>query len=139
MRGPRTLTLGHLDLKPGDVVLDLGCGPGLWTPLLAEKVKPNGRVTGLDFSPDLIDYAVENLGKGPLRDIMEFIEADFYSIPFEDDTFDVIFFGNCVAYVRDAFKVLEEQKRVTKKGEKLLLKILTARSSSFTPSSLNCR
>ncbi len=49
----RRKTVDELNLKPGDVVLDLGCGPGLWTHLLAEKVKPNGRVVGLDFSPDL--------------------------------------------------------------------------------------
>lgn len=59
----RRETVDDLNLKPGDVVLDLGCGPGLWTHLLAEKVKPNGRVVGVDFSPDLINYAVENRKK----------------------------------------------------------------------------
>lgn len=118
----RRQMVDDLNLKPGDVVLDLGCGPGLWAPLLAEKVKPNGRVIGLDFSPDLINYAVENLEKQPLKDIIEFQEANFYTIPFKDDTFDLIFFGNCFAYVTDAFKVLEEQKRVTKKGGRVAAK-----------------
>ncbi len=118
----RRQMIDDLNLKPGDVVLDLGCGPGLWTPLLAEKVKPNGRVIGLDFSLDLINYAVENLEKEPLKDILEFQEADFYAIPFKDDTFDLIFFGNCFAYVTDAFKVLEEQKRVTKKDGRVAAK-----------------
>ncbi len=118
----RRQMVDDLNLKPGDVALDLGCGPGLWTLLLAEKVKPNGRVIGLDFSPDLINYAVENLKKEPLKDIIEFREADFYAIPFEDDVFDLTFFGNCFAYVTDAFKVLEEQKRVTKKGGRVAAK-----------------
>lgn len=118
----RRQMIDDLNLKPGDVVLDLGCGPGLWAPLLAEKVKPNGRVIGLDFSPDLINYAVENLEKEPLKDIIEFQEANFYAIPFKDDTFDLIFFGNCFAYVTDAFKVLEEQKRVAKKGGRIAAK-----------------
>lgn len=112
----RRQTVDDLNLKPGDVVLDFGCGPGLWTPLLAEKVKPNGRVIGLDFDPALINYAVNNLEKEPLRDIIEFRDGDFNASPFEDDTFDLVFFGNCFAYVTDAIKVLEEQKRVTKKG-----------------------
>jgi SAM-dependent methyltransferase len=50
----RRETVDDLNIKAGDVILDLGCGPGLWTHLLAEKVKPNGRVVGVDFSPDLI-------------------------------------------------------------------------------------
>ena len=43
----RRRMVANLNLKPGDAILDLGCGPGLWTPLFAEKVKPNGRLLGL--------------------------------------------------------------------------------------------
>ncbi len=118
----RRQMVDDLNLNPGDVVLDLGCGPGLWAPLLAEKVKPDGRVIGLDFSPELINYAVENLNKELLKDIIEFKIADFYAIPFEDDTFDLTFFGNCFAYVTDPFKVLEEQKRVTRKSGRVVAK-----------------
>jgi len=118
----RRETVDDLNLKPGDVVLDLGCGPGLWTHLLAEKVKPNGRVVGLDFSPDLINYAMENLKKDPLSNIIEFRKDDFYDISFKENTFDLVFFGNCFAYVSGYFKVLEEIKRVTKKGGRIAAK-----------------
>jgi ubiquinone/menaquinone biosynthesis C-methylase UbiE len=118
----RRQMVDDLNLKSGDEVLDLGCGPGLWTPLLAEKVKPHGRVIGLDFSPELINYATENLEDEPLKDIIDYKVADFYTVPYKDDTFDLIFFGNCFAYVTDPLKVLEEQKRVTKKGGKVAAK-----------------
>ena len=39
------------------MVLDLGCGPGLWSSMFAEKVKPNGRVVGVDIDSRWIDYA----------------------------------------------------------------------------------
>lgn len=111
-----------LQLQPGDVVLDLGCGPGLWAPLLAEKVKPHGRVLGLDFSPELIDYAVEALEDEPLKDIIEYQVAGFYAVPSEDDAFDFSFFGNCFAYATDPLKALTEQMRVTKEGGRVAAK-----------------
>lgn len=118
----RRQMVDDLGLKPGDEILDLGCGPGLWASLLAEKVKPNGRVVGLDCDTDLISYATENLAKEPLADIIEFQEGDFYAVPFGDESFDLVFFSNCFAYVTDPLKVLQEQKRVTKKGGRIAAK-----------------
>lgn len=117
----RRQMVDNLNLKPGDVVLDLGCGPGLWSAMLAEKVKPNGKVVGLDFSPDLIKYAIDSLEIQPLKKFIEFREGDFYNIPFEDETFDLVFFSNCFAYVTDD-KILQDMKRVTKKGGRIAAK-----------------
>lgn len=129
----RCQMVADLYLNPGDVVLDLACGPGLWAPLLAEKVRPNGRVIGVDFSPDLIDYAKRNLEREPLKDIIEFQEGNLYSIPFEDNAFDVIFFGNTFTYVADSFKALEEAKRVTKEGGRIAVKDFDGATIIFYP------
>ncbi len=113
----------NLNIQPGDTILDLGCGPGLWTQLLAGRVKPHGKVVGIDFSSGLIEYAIENLDEH-LKDIIEFRQENFYTIPFEDNTFDIIFFGNCMAYVNDGncAKVVKEMKRVTKNGGRVIAK-----------------
>ena len=118
----RSQMVNELNLKPGDNVLDLGCGPGLWTPMLAEKVKPNGQVIGIDICHELLEYAKKNLRKSPLKKIIKFQHSDFNNLPFEDNTFDVVFFGNCYAYATDPMQVLEEQKRVTKKGGRIIAK-----------------
>lgn len=110
-----------LELKPGHMVLDLGCGPGLWTQLLAEQVEPNGKVIGADLSPGLIRYAVD-VACVDVRDVSAFLMADFYRIPFADDTFDAVFFGNCLAYVPDPGALLDEHKRVTRPGGRIIAK-----------------
>ncbi|MDQ3932057.1 MAG: methyltransferase domain-containing protein [Actinomycetota bacterium] len=110
-----------LELEPGGVVLDLGCGPGLWTQLLAQQVGPNGKVIGADLSPGLIQYAVEN-ACADVQDVTDFVIADFYRIPFADDTFDAVFFGNCLAYVPDAVALLNEHKRVTRPQGRIIAK-----------------
>jgi ubiquinone/menaquinone biosynthesis C-methylase UbiE len=51
--------LAHLDLLPGQTVLDLGCGPGFWTLPLAEMVGPEGTVWALDASQEMLDALAE--------------------------------------------------------------------------------
>ena len=73
--------------------------------MLADEVKPKGKVIGIDFSTAIIDYVNNNPENEPLKDMIEFKGGDFYDIPFEDNTFDAVFFGNCFAYVTESSKI----------------------------------
>ncbi len=115
----RQQIVNDLQLKPGDWVLDLGCGAGLWSSMFAEKVKPNGRVIGVDIDSRWIEYAVQNLEHNPLKDIIEYRVDDLRNLSFADETFDLVFISGCSPYLADIHAVLAQQKRVTQKGGRI--------------------
>ena len=129
----RQRMVDDFDLQAGDTVLDLGCGPGLWTAMFAEKVGLKGKVVGVDFSPELIDYGCECLRASPLEDTADFALADFYAVPFADASFDVVFFGNCCAYVTDVPALFQEHRRVTKPGGRVIAKEFDGGAVIFHP------
>ena len=59
--GLRRRAVDLLDLKPGDSVLDVGCGTGLAFPLLEEAIGPPGRIIGIDQSPEMLARAGERV------------------------------------------------------------------------------
>jgi ubiquinone/menaquinone biosynthesis C-methylase UbiE len=113
-----------LDLKPGDMVLDVGSGPGLWSNRLAEKIAPNGCIIGIDYSTDAIRNAKIKLENSPYKNIIKYSKADFFNIPYPDETFDLVFCSNSLMYFPDLMKekLLKEQKRVVKKGGRIVSK-----------------
>jgi SAM-dependent methyltransferase len=78
--------LKALDARPGERVLDLGCGSGATTAKLWDAVAPHGSVVGVDISPDQIEVARRRV-KGGAR----FEVADAQTFPFERNSFDALF------------------------------------------------
>lgn len=74
-RAGRVAGISALGVKPGDTVLDLGCGTGLNFPLLVEAVGPTGLVIGLDRSPDMLRMARARVSEAKWRNV-RLIEAD---------------------------------------------------------------
>lgn len=104
----------HLELKPGDKVLDLGCGRGR---VAAHMAKYSGaRVTGLNIEPDSIaqarafnnDLGLEN----------DFIVKDFNDLPlpFQDETFDAFYNIQAFSLAKDHKALFKEIFRVLKPG-----------------------
>ncbi len=70
----RPVAVERLALRPGETVIDLGCGTGLSLPLLAPLVGEQGRVIGLDASPDMLALASRRVAAGGWRNV-ELVEA----------------------------------------------------------------
>jgi len=103
------------DLKPGEVVLDLGCGGGIDVLLSAKRVGPTGRAYGLDMTDDMLALANENKRMAGVTNV-EFLKGEIEHIPLPDNAVDVII-SNCVINLSaEKDQVLREASRVLKPG-----------------------
>ncbi|MBI5946234.1 MAG: arsenite methyltransferase [Chloroflexi bacterium] len=105
-------------LKPGQTVLDLGSGAGLDCLLAAQKVGPEGRVIGVDMTPEMIERAQANAKRVNAANV-EFRQGYLEDLPVDSNTVDVII-SNCVINLSpDKAKVFTEAFRVLAPGGKL--------------------
>ncbi len=111
-RRPTRLAITALDVRRGDIVLDLGCGTGDAIPALAAAAG-TGRVYGLDHSQDMIASA-RRRHPGAI-----FYAAPFTDIPMPDDSVDRILASNVAYFWHDDRAVLGEIRRVLRPGGRL--------------------
>ena len=103
------------ELKPGEVVLDLGSGGGVDVLLSARRVGPTGKAYGLDMTDEMLELARENQQKSGLTNV-EFLQGEIEHIPLPDNSVDVII-SNCVINLSaDKDRVLKEAFRVLNPG-----------------------
>lgn len=96
-------------LRPGQDLLDVGCGPGTITAGLAAAVAP-GRVVAVDRSPDVLAEAQQAAPAAELR------VGDVYALDLDDDSFDVSHAHQVLQHVTDPVAALVEMRRVTRPG-----------------------
>lgn len=113
----RRFAMKKLRLSAGGQALDVACGTGDWTLSLARVVGVQGKVTGLDYSKEMLGVAIKKLGKrGLLERQVNLMQGDAMQLPFPDDSFDVATIGFALRNVPDVPTVLKEMRRVVKPG-----------------------
>lgn len=109
--------LASLDLRPDDEVLDIGCGDGRMTAVIAERI-PRGRVVGVDSSPDMVRHALVEFA-GREHPNLTFMQADASALPF-DSQFSVVYSSAALHWVVDHQPVIAGVTRALRPGGRLV-------------------
>jgi arsenite methyltransferase len=114
----RRLVYEALDARPSDRILDVGCGPGFYSRELLDQVGPEGSVTGIDQSPQMLAVARRRSeGFGNTR----FEEGDATGLPVESGRFDRAVSVQVLEYVADVPKALAEMHRALRPGGRVVI------------------
>ena len=122
-RGHKPLTLWgltHVKIAPDYVILDVGCGGGKTVSRLAEKA-PLGKVFGIDYSADMVEYSTKVNKKLIAEDRVEIIEGSVEKTGFSADFFDLVTAIETYYFWHSFSDALKEIRRVLKPDGQFLM------------------
>ncbi len=108
------------EIKDGEKILDLGSGSGMDSFLAAFKVGEKGIIVGLDMTKEQLEKANKLKEKLGMKNI-EFVEGYIESLPFPDESFDVVISNGVINLSTEKEKIFQEIRRVLKKGGRMAI------------------
>ena len=111
-------------IEPGKRVLDIGSGAGLDSLIAALQVGPEGSVTGIDMTPEMIENARRGAAELGLTNVT-FVEGEAERLPFDDSSFDVVISNGVIDLVPDKDAVFGEIHRVLVPGGRIQIADVT--------------
>jgi ubiquinone/menaquinone biosynthesis C-methylase UbiE len=108
--------LADLPLTAGMRVLDLACGDGFYTRRIADRLGPDGSVTGVDVNLAYISAALRASAGQSGRSTIDFVSASFDRLPFPDKSFDFVWCAQSLQSLPEPVVVLEHLGRVLRPG-----------------------
>lgn len=113
----RCKAVNYINQQSGTNVLEVGVGTGLALP----HYRPDLKVTGIDFSENMLEKAREKVRELGLRQIESLEQMDARSLAFRDDTFDMVAAMHIMSVVPEPEQVVAEMARVCKPGGKIVI------------------
>ena len=111
-------------INEGETVLDLGCGAGLDSLLAARRVGPEGRVIGIDMTPDMVRKASENGQKLGVENV-EFRQGSAEQLSLGNTSVDIVLSNGVINLCPDKGRVVSEIYRVLRPGGRLYVADIT--------------
>lgn len=124
--------LRHAQLRPGDVVLDVGCGAGIDSVLAGRRIGPAGRVLALDFLPEMLQRTAEAAAAAGLVNV-EPLEGEMEAIPLPADSVDVIISNGVLNLSPRKARAIAECARVLRPGGRLCVSDLIVDEDELPP------
>ncbi len=117
----RQISIERAQIKPGDHVLDVGCGTGDLTLAAKRQAGQRGKVFGIDAAPEMVEVAQSKATKAGIE--VDFRLGLIEALPFPDDTFDVVLSSLMMHHLPEDVKAkgLREIYRVLKPGGHLFV------------------
>jgi arsenite methyltransferase len=111
-------------LETGEIVLDVGSGAGTDSLVAAQMVGPEGRVTGVDMTPEMLAKANAAAAEMGAANV-EFVPGEAEGLPFDDESFDVVISNGVIDLIPDKDAVFSEIRRVLCPGGRIQIADVT--------------
>jgi len=124
--------LRFADIRPGQTILDIGCGGGIDTILAARRTGPDGRVIALDFLPEMLERTAAAAREAGLANVQP-LDGEMEAIPLPDGSVDLIISNGVVNLSARKARVMAECARVLRPGGRLCVSDLTVEQDDLPP------